>query len=703
MSYPTSNHIARELEDFWQESNAQWQLWQSEASIDLRMLTGQQRGGYGYGGYGGYGGSGNNNANLIVINKMLRIHNMIGGYQRDSRLATQYSPADNDIDQGESATQMTTVMDWVMRKDQTYEKISDSFDGAISCGLNLMHTYMDFREDPENGELRTERLPYNSFIMDNFWTKPDLSDCNRVWTRKYLNVNELKSLVAPKVFKELPKFGKGYAYQDGRFPYMSQNRNQSYTDLVAYDEYWTKDYKTGRKLLDTRTGEVAPWYGTREQFQMLRRINPNVQMIKAQVPTIKLHVLVNNNCVYEEKTPWGLDRLPFVPFLCYFYPEVQEYSFRYQGIIRAMRDMQNQTNIRTTKLFDVLDAQVQSGIIVKEDALVNPEDAFLQGPGKVFFMKNSANLATDFSQLPPPPVAPGWMELIASLQKEMMDIVGPEELFAQNLGNKEMSGVLMKLKMGAGLTGLRNIFDRLNQSQMILGEIMLDLVMNNFSSGKVQAIIGKEPSQLIQEAMSPEHQLKGISRSFTRYNVVVEEAELTTTQRQLQFLQAFQLKQAGIPVSTKYLLEKSSLQGKKDLIDSIMQEEQQQRQMQQQMAQAELQQSQVLSRSLEAKAQSDFASAIASRSRAVGEESLAKERSAKAVYDRSKAALDNVKTLSEIEELDENRMIRLMDYVAQLQERQQALALEDQENSAQIASDVAAPVEAANMQSQVGV
>lgn len=694
MSWPASNPISRELEDFWKDSQSLAQQWQYEADIDTKMVSGQQD----------YQANGFNvnyrNSRKLQFNRLLRLVNMVGGYQRDNRLATVVIPGDNDIDEGETAAQLTTVMDWVKRRDGTYEKISDSFDGSNICGLNLMHTWMDFREDPENGELRTERLPFSAFLLDPYWTKPDLSDCNRVWTRKYLSKKQLKSIF-PKIEKDLPSLGKGYSSKDGKFQFLPQNYYQYQQEIYSYDEYWVKDSRTGRKLLDRSTGEVADWYGTREQFQMLRRINPNVEMIKAQIPTIKYYVLVNTHLMYEEKSPWGLDRLPFIPFLCYHYPEVQNYAYRYQGIVRAARDPQIDLNIRINSLRDVLDAQMQSGVIVKEDALVNPEDAFFQGPGKVMYLKKTANIATDMMMIPPPPVAPGWMEFVATIEKEIMDIVGPEELFAQNLGNKEMSGVLMKLKMGAGLTGLRNIFDRLNQSQMFLGELMIDLVLNNFSVGKIQAIIGKKPSQIISEATTPDKQLKGISRQFLKYNCAVEEAELTSTQRQLQFLQAVQLKGMGIPIPTEYLLEKSTLQGKKELLESIMKGEQQQQQMQMQAAQAEMQQSQMLARSLEAKAQADLGRAFESRSRAVSDEALAKERTAQAEHDRAKTALDNAKALKEIEEMDEDRLVKLTNYILDMQAKQQMIAGGEEEDSVQLASMVGASVERANTETQI--
>ncbi len=682
MTYSSSDPVARELDDFWKESQSLWQQWWFEADQDTKMMTGQQD---------TYNTSYNlnyRNQRLLQFNKILRIHNMIGGYQRDNRLQSILQAADNDPDMGETADQRSTVLNWSKRQDSTYEKISECFDGSNTCGLNLLNLWMDFREDPESGCIRTDRLPFNSFLMDNYWTKKDLSDCDRIWTRRYLSQRQLTSLI-PGIGKELPFYGKGYAAKDGKFQFLAQNWYQYQEAMFAYDEYWVRDYKTKRKLLDRSTGEVADWKGTKEQFQLLRKFNPNVELIKARVPTIKLHVLVNNHLVYEEQSPYGIDRFPFVPFVAYHFPEVQNYAYRYQGVVRNIRDSQIELNRRRNKLLDIMDAQVQSGLMVKEDALVNPEDAFMQGPGKVLYFKQSSNLATDVAPIPPPPVAQGWMELIQTIEKEIQDIVGPEELFAQNMKSTDMSSALYKLKMGTGLTGLRNLFDNLNQSQKMVGEIMDDMAVNNFSQGKVARILGKEPSQYFFDT------------SFSKYSCQVEEAELTATQRQLKFLQAMQMKQISPDsIPDDYLLSISSLQDKKALAERSKMRQQQMAQAQQAQLQQAMQETAIRTRSLEAKAQNDFASAEERKGRTLSNIGLEKEREAEAQRNESEAALNNAKTMHELADLGDDRLIKLANFAMDLQAKQK-LMKDAQDDSLRVSKALGIEVEQAEQDTKL--
>lgn len=188
MTYPTSNPIARELEDFWRCNQSLWQQWWYEADLDMKMSIGQQDF------WNTYYNVNYKNQKLLQFNKILRILNMVGGHQRKNRMATVVIPSDNEQNNGGMADDLTATVSWVKRQDSTYEKISDCFDGSNMCGLNLLQVWMDYREDPE-GEIRTSRIPFSSVVMDPYWSKTDLSDCDRIWTRRYLTSKQLISII----------------------------------------------------------------------------------------------------------------------------------------------------------------------------------------------------------------------------------------------------------------------------------------------------------------------------------------------------------------------------------------------------------------------------------------------------------------------------------------------------------------------------
>ncbi len=72
--------------------------------------------------------------------------------------------------------------------------ISGAFDGMLTTGMNLLSFWADYRSDPISGDPKIDNLNYNAFLIDPYFRKADLSDCNFIWTRKYLSKIEALSL-----------------------------------------------------------------------------------------------------------------------------------------------------------------------------------------------------------------------------------------------------------------------------------------------------------------------------------------------------------------------------------------------------------------------------------------------------------------------------------------------------------------------------
>ena len=667
-TYEIDIALNREMSEHYRESQPLAQQFWYEADKDTKMLVGEQdilNTAYNNVGY--------RNQRQLMFNKLLRIRDMISGHQRKNRLqsvcyASQSGP--NNTEDQANADYMTDVLSWCKRMDNTYEKISDAFDGTLTCGLNFLQFWMDYREDPLNGKISSCRIPFNAVLTDPYWTQQDLSDCDWIWTRRYLTREQLLSLHPHLTKEHLPNMKQGPATKDGRFPFLAQAWYQYQYDLFYYDEYWKRKYRKVRKLLDRYTGEMVEWHGTREQFRLLRQFNPNVELITTTSPTILYHVVVNDHLIWKEEAPYGLHRYPFVPFLCYHNTEVQNYAWRYMGVVRNCVDSQVELNRRRNRMLDIMDAQIQSGLMVKEDALVNPEDAFEQGPGKILFFKQTANLASDQVQIQPTTWNQGMFEMAQLFDQDIMSIAGAtDELFGESANGKDMSGFLSQLRMGASLVSKQPIFDKLNVSQKLCGEIMLDLIQENFSPEHVRSITGKD---------APE---EFFSREFAKYHISVEEGAMTSTQRQLQFIQAFQLQQAGIPISNKYLLEKSNLQGKKEIMEDIAQQDQQQAEMQQQQAMLELQKLEQEAKQLESVTQANFAAAEERKTRSLSNVGLASSHLSQSMRDESQAALDNAKAIHELNQIPGNRLMELIRFMTEMQAHQKNMQQVDIDNT----------------------
>ena len=173
------------------------------------------------------------------FNRIRRICNLISGYQRRNRKSTNYVPRENS--DSETASQFTKLGYWFFDQANVAEVISQAFDQALTTGMSLLSFWSDFRSDPISGDPKVDVLSYNSIFIDPFFRKHDLSDCNFIWTRKYLSKQEAISLY-PDREADIRAIDMGQN-RDGKFQYMPESYNYAQNQLLYYDEFWYRDYR----------------------------------------------------------------------------------------------------------------------------------------------------------------------------------------------------------------------------------------------------------------------------------------------------------------------------------------------------------------------------------------------------------------------------------------------------------------------------
>lgn len=611
----------------------------------------------------------------LSFNRIRRVINMVTGYQRQHRFSTVVTPVENSCT--ETADQFSRMMIWANNNANTFETISQAFDGACTTGLNLLSVWMDYREDPINGDVRVDNVSYNEYLIDPFFKKHDLSDCRFLWTRKWLAKNEIKSLLPDKVDEIEHMTARGW--KDGKFQFQPESYNYAMQDLISYDEFYYMDYRTRKIFVDVTTGESLEWKHDNDGAVQYLKTFPNIQMVDQTIPTVKLAILVNGKVLYHGQNPMGIDRYPFVPVIGYYEPQIPYFPWRIQGIVRGLRDAQYLYNRRKVIELDILESSINSGIKYKEGSLVNPKDVFLTGQGRALAIAREANM-DDVQQMMPPQIPPSMMQLSEILAKEISEISGVnEELLGSATDDK--AGVLSMLRQGAGLTTLQVLFDQLNFSQKLLGQIFMDLMQANFSPGKVARVLGEQPTNQFY------------NRVFQKFDCVVEEGLYTSTQRQMQFAQLLNLREMGVPVSSNDLVNASTLQGKQDLIESIQKAEQAQQQQAQEQHQVAMQLQQAQIENMKAQSIANAGLGKERISRVQENHALAVERVAEAEKDQSMAVYNELKAVKELQQMDLSQLEIFMGIIRSLQETKRPSA---------VGMAVAASPEQQNVASQMG-
>lgn len=606
------------------------------------------------------------NRNALVFNYVRRNINLVTGYQRKNRLSSMIIPTE-DTDQ-EAADQMSALLLYALQAGDGYQMISDSFAGALKTGFNLATIWMDYRDDPINGDIRFGREPYSGFICDPYFTKLDFSDCAYVLRRKYLSLNQTISLL-PEFQKELQDLHKFGWSRDDKFswlPYQTQPNGQ---ELMAYNEMYEQKWRSVPMLVDQETGEYTEWDGPREGIRYMLQEFPQLQVVKRPKRYIECHLIVNDQHIKTIENQYGLDEYPFVPFVSVFEPESEDWELKMQSLVRCMKDPQKEANKRRSQMIDLIDSQINSGWIATEDSVVNPRSLFQSGQGRVIWKKTGAEMP---EKIQPGQIPPGMFQLQQQFDQDIMNIAGVNDASFGQTENAQESGLMMMLKQGSSIVNLQDLFDNLRYSQKMLSKKALKLI-RTWTPQKMARILGKEP---VQELFNPD---------FTKYDIAVQEGVLTDTQKQVYFRQLLDIKQltdspAQGPITPLMLLDAAPLQGKSDLMKQVAQnmsgaaeQAQTQAEMQQQLLDGQRQAQQ-------AKAVADIALSKERFTRAIANLGLEDERSSKAVEDRTNAALDQVKAAKEIQGIDLNQLEQALRIIQSMKESTRA---EEQEVKAE--------------------
>jgi hypothetical protein len=646
--------IKRKIDADYSSNQSLWQIYWTEATLDTRLEAGDTTlmaeinttlp---------------NNNRGSWYFNRVRPICNMVSGYQRRNRKSSIVVPLE-DGDQ-ETADQWTKILLGIYKREGVYDVISDAFhQGACITGLNLIQVYLDYQNDPVSGDIKVENCPYNTFFIDPYFRKTDLSDCGFIWKRSYMSHTAAAALMPDKYdeIMALPGNPTGTG-RDGRFNYMPEAAGQTQQNLLAYDEYYYRTYRKQKLLVDKVTGETLELQNQDKiDVDFFLATNPQVTVIEQTIPTVHLAIMIQDKVFYNGPNPLGIDTYPFVGVFGYYNSMMPYFYSRIQGICRSLRDPQILYNRRIILSADAAESVVNSGWIFKESAVIDVKHLFQTGQGRIIPLKDEAAM-TDIQQIAPPNIPQYFFELQDTFSKEMNMVSGVnEELMGSALDDK--AGILSALRQGAGLTTLQPIFDKLDHSQNMLGELIMRVVRSNYTPGKIKKILeGEEPAPLFY------------NKAFGKYHCMVELGFNTESQKQMQLAQMLQLREAGVPIPEESLLEAAAIQNKSKITELITQQQQAQQEQAQKQAEVEMGEIQARTELAQSRSIADRGLGLERLSRIQENQQLANERQSQAEENRTDAMLNRVKALKEIEDVDIAQLYKIVELAQMLKQEEQ--------------------------------
>ena len=649
-----NNSKVTQFQNFFYDAYRTWGVYYAQAYRDLRAYAGDnwtnlertklER----------------QNRMVLELNKIRRVVNLYSGYERENRTQTVTAPVEGSDEI--TADLFSNVMYYVYDKGNADYIFSEAFEHALKTGLAIVGIYMDYSKDKVNGDIKFYWKPFNALMLDPYFTKRDLSDCDQASTRDLLSKEAVKAMlpwIDPEVIDQVPT-----GIRDNKYQYLGIYRQYNSTyiakNLVTYDQYWKRINKPQKYLVDEETGVSEEWEGTRAEEKELKKtleLTPQVKLITTHKRTVELNIIVGGQLLYSGPDPTGLDTFPFMPVLLYHEPLIDTYELKIQGIVRSIRDAQRQYNRRHSQIIDLMESVINTGWITKNGAVLDPTMLMQAGQGRQIVVNDGYDVNADVREISPPNIPPGYLQYQDIIDKNIMEIPGASDelLGLSSTGDSQVSGKLAEVRSSNGLKGNRGIFDNLEQTKKYVGQLVQECIQKNYQPGKIFRITNKEPTE------------EFFSGQFGEYDCVIKQAVKTATQREAYYFQLLQLVALGAPIPWEDILEAAPLQGKTELLEKMQERAEQQQAQQEKMDEAEQ-----IQKALEM-SQVDQNTALAEerRARVLSDIGLAKERMSEVEQNHAKALLDNARTVKEIEDLDRKRLLDVLSLASEISEKQE--------------------------------
>lgn len=529
--------------------------------------------------------------NALTFNHIFRTINSIAGYFDQSQLGFSVQSVSPD----ESSTRTADILSDCLRRvcylQDVYTKISNCVREACITGWSALRAYVDMT--PGLGaEIKVQNVHWSNLILDPWFTQRDLSDCNYVAVRSLMPRAKLAGMF-PDKSGEIMRMPAG-AQTDVNFPWTPQARMPILDkNKLNYTEMYRMIGKQQEFLYDPIEQELSVWEGDESLFKRVRVAYPHVEIVKRTVPVIEYGALIEDQLVFFAENPYGVNAYPIQPFFAIFDPSF-EVDAKINSLVSLIVDSQKAYNKRKNAMLDILDTNLQSGVFFREGTVVNPEALYNIRAGQNVCIKNEYTIPEAIQQIMPVELPSSVFQATQDLETNINTLLGVNpEMFGQTQGGSEqpieMSGVLYRMKQASALTGMQPFFSSVRDGQKHFGTILLKMIMANYTPTKMQKISKKELTAELT------------MRDWDTYNIVVQEGLIENRNSNLEHKLA--LRQLGIPISTRSIIEDSPVYGKEDIIQYAEAQEQ----AQSQMFQAEMQQKQQTTMNLAQDFQSEAA------------------------------------------------------------------------------------------------
>ena len=521
----------------------------------------------------------------LTINTILPTINAVLAEQSTKKADIQFKP------RGGGNQEIADVLTKVYAYISDTNKLDWIESQVFSDGLIQDRGYFDVRVDFDehvNGEIKIEAKDPLDILIDPDAKHYDPRTWNEIFESKWMSIDEIEETYGQDKADKLRVLAEtGTTLGADSMEYEEERYGD--TDEHNYRQQYPGDPENARMLRSIRVIErqyyklddcmyyVDPVTGDkrkipnawgkkkREKFAD----DYGLDIITKKMRRVRWTVTADTVVLFDDYSPY--DHFTIVPYFPYFR------RGKPFGMVRNLLSPQEQLNKITSQELHIVNTTANSGWIVESGSLsgMTADDLEEHGAETGLVLEYNRG-STPPGKIPPNQIPTGLDRLGQKAARNIKEISGITDAML-GMDSPEVSGVAIQAKQGRGSLLLQVPLDNLAKTRQYLAEKILRMIQTYYTEERIVQITDesdpyKPRQQLRINQMTPEGAVLN-DLTVGDYDVIVGTAPARDNFDEMQFAEAIELRNVGVPIPNDMIVEYSHLSRKADIAERIRQME----------------------------------------------------------------------------------------------------------------------------------
>ena len=519
----------------------------------------------------------------LTINTILPTINAVLAEQSSKKADIQFKPrGGGEQDVADVLTQVyayvadNNKLDWVEQQ-------------VFSDGLIQDRGYFDVRVDFEEhvqGEIKIEAKDPLDILIDPDAKHYDPRTWNEIFETKWMSIDEIEETYGQEKADKLRMLAEtgttlgadsmeyeeeryGDTEQDGygqQYPGDPENARMLRSIRVIERQYYKLDdcmYYVDPVSGDKR--KVPNAWGKKKREKFADEFG--LDIITKKMRRVRWTVTADTVVLFDDFSPY--DHFTIVPYFPYFR------RGKPFGMVRNLLSPQEQLNKISSQELHIVNTTANSGWIVESGSLsgMTADDLEEHGAETGLVLEYNRG-STPPGKIPPNQIPTGLDRISQKAAQNIKQISGITEAML-GMDSPEVSGVAIQAKQNRGSMLLQVPLDNLAKTRQYLAEKILHMVQSYYTEERIIQITDEydpyKPRQKLRvNEMTPEGEIIN-DLTLGEYDVIVGTAPARDNFDEMQFAEAIELRQVGVPIPDDMIVEYSHLSRKADIAERIRQ------------------------------------------------------------------------------------------------------------------------------------